>query len=212
MRYFRRTLAAVALIACANLANAQQGNITLPQPKTQGGMPIMDALKNRESARDFKADELPLPVLSSLLWAANGYNRSNGKRTAPNSMNYQEVDTYVVLKGGIYKFNAKEVTLELVCKGDFRELTGKQAYVKEAPVNLIYVADFTRVPKGESEGQLNASYANCGFIAQNVYLFCASESLGCVVRAYFDQKVLSEAMKLLPTQQIILTQTVGYKK
>lgn len=212
MRYFMRTLAAAALIACTSLADAQQGNITLPQPKMQGGMPIMDALKNRESARSFKPDDLPLPVLSSLLWAANGYNRSNGKRTAPSSMNYQEIDTYVVLKGGIYKFNAKEVTLELVCLGDFREQTGKQAYVKDAPVNLIYVADFARVPKGESEGQLNASYANCGFIAQNVYLFCASENLACVVRAYFDAKVLAEAMKLLPSQKIILTQTVGYKK
>ncbi len=175
-------------------------------------MPLMDALKNRETCRSFKSDELPLQMLSNLLWAANGINRPNGKHTAPSSMNYQEIDILVALKGGVYKYNTKDNRLELVIQGDYRAQTGKQSFVGEAPVNLIYIADFSRVPKGETPEQLNASYANCGFIAQNVYLFCVSENLGCVVRGYFDSKELSKVMKLQSTQKIILTQTVGYKK
>lgn len=172
----------------------------------------MEALKNRETSRSFKVDDLPLQVLSNLLWAANGINRPNGKHTAPSSMNYQEIDIYVALKGGIYKYNTKDNRLELAVQGDYRKQTGKQSFVGEAPVNLIYIADFSRVPNGETPEQLNASYANSGFIAQNVYLFCASENIGCVVRGYFDPKALSKVLKLQASQKIILTQTVGYKK
>lgn len=172
----------------------------------------MDALRNRETNRSFKSDDLPLQMLSNLLWAANGINRPNGKHTAPSSMNYQEIDIFVALKSGVYKYNVKDNRLELVIQGDFREQTGKQNFVGEAPVNLVYIADFSRVPKGETPEQLNASYANCGFIAQNVYLFCASEDLGCVVRASFDPIVLSKVLKLQSFQKIVLTQTVGYKK
>jgi nitroreductase len=202
----------VGLMSCTAVALAQQAGVKLPQPTTQGGMPLMDALKNRETSRSFKSDELPLQILSNLLWAADGINRPNGKYTAPSSMNYQEIDIFVALKDGIYKYNTKSNSLEFIMQGDYRAQTGKQAFVGEAPVNLIYIADFSRVPKGETPEQLNASYANCGFIAQNVYLFCASENLGCVVRGYFDSKELSKVMKLQPTQKIILTQTVGYKK
>lgn len=212
MNQFIKFLAIAGFISCSGIASAQQGGISLPQPITHGGMPIMDALKNRETTRNFKSDELPLQTISNLLWAADGINRPNGKHTAPSSMNYQEIDIFVALKDGIYKYNTKENRLELIIQGDHREQTGKQSFVGEAPVNLIYIADFSRVPKGETPEQLNASYANCGFIAQNVYLFCASENLGCVVRGYFDSKELSKVMKLQPTQKIILTQTVGYKK
>ena len=212
MKYLFRILTIAVLSSISAATLAQQGSINLPQPKTQGGMPLMEALKNRETSRSFKSDDLPLQVLSNLLWAANGINRSNGKHTAPSSMNYQEIDIFVALKDGIYKYNTKDNRLELAVQGDYRKQTGKQSFGGEAPVNLIYIADFSRIPNGETPEQLNASYANCGFIAQNVYLFCASENLGCVVRGYFDPKTLSKTLKLQPTQKIILTQTVGYKK
>jgi SagB-type dehydrogenase family enzyme len=196
----------------AMAAVSGQEPVVLPAPKTDGGMPLMDALRIRESERSFAVDELSLQELSNLLWAANGVNRTNGKRTAPSSMNYQEIDVYVLLKAGIYRYDARGNTLHPIVGGDFRAVAGKQDFVSTAPVNLVYVADFSRVPKGETEAQLNASYANSGFIAQNVYLFCASEKLACVVRAYFDPKVLGETLKLSSTQRVILTQTVGKKK
>jgi nitroreductase len=52
--------------------------------------------------------------------------------------------------------------------------------------------------------------ADAGFIAQNVYLFCASEGLACVVRGLIDRKALAAAMRLRPDQRIVLAQTVGY--
>jgi SagB-type dehydrogenase family enzyme len=212
MKLHAAALALAATLFCSSLAIAQDAKIALPSPIKSGGMPLMDALNQRESNRSFKSDDLTLQQISNLLWAANGINRSNGKRTAPSSMNYQEIDTYIALKDGCYKYNPKEPTLELVAKGDFRKVAGKQGFVEDAPVNLFFVADFSRVPKGETPEQLNASYANSGFIAQNVYLYCTSEGLGCVVRAYFDGQAVANVLKLSSKQKVILAQTVGYKK
>jgi nitroreductase len=51
-----------------------------------------------------------------------------------------------------------------------------------------------------------------GFISENVYLFCASEGLGTVVRGSIDKEALAKAMKLGEHQKIVLAQSVGYAK
>ena len=94
---------------------------------------------------------------------------------------------------------------------DIRSVTGKQDFVATAPVNLIYVADYSRMDKaGDKKDFYSATDA--GFISQNVYLYCASEGLTTVVRGLVDKEALGKAMNLGPGQKIILTQTVGYGK
>jgi SagB-type dehydrogenase family enzyme len=185
--------------------------VPLPAPKTEAGMPLMQALKKRSSAREFSQKELSLQTLSDLLWSGFGINRSDGKRTAPSARNMQEIDIYVAKADGLFRYNAKENALELIIPEDIREATGKQDFVKSAPVNLIYVADLAKVGK---IGAQNDSWTalDTGFIAENVYLFCASEGLVTVVRGMFEAEKLSKAMKLRADQKIILTQTIGYPK
>jgi nitroreductase len=97
-----------------------------------------------------------------------------------------------------------------VVKEDLRGLTGKQPFVAQAPVNLVYVADFAKMGKSTDENKIFYSAADTGFIAQNVYLFCASEGLSAVVRGTVDREPLAKALKLRPDQRIILAHTVGY--
>jgi SagB-type dehydrogenase family enzyme len=187
------------------------GDIQLPPPVTKGGKPLMEALMDRHSAREFSPKQIAFQTLSDLLWAADGFNRPDlKKRTAPNSMNLQEIDIYVAMDNGLFLWDPLKNVLVRILEEDIREATGKQDFVKTAPVNLVYVADFSRVKEGKTEGQVNASYANTGFIAQNVYLYCASAGLNVVVRGYFDGKTLGEKMKLKKDMQVILCQTVGY--
>jgi nitroreductase len=186
--------------------------ITLLAPQTDGGMPLMQALKARQSSREFDTKGLPLQVLSNLLWAAWGINRPDGKRTAPSAMNMQEIDIYVALAEGLYLYDAKANMLRPVLAKDIRAMTGGQPFVKDAPVNLVYVADYSKMGKGTAKDKAFFSAANTGFIGQNVYLFCASEGLATVVRAYIDKPALAKAMKLRPDQKIVLAQTVGYPK
>lgn len=185
--------------------------IKLPPPNLNGGKTLMQSLQLRKSSRDFSAKKLPMEVLSNMLWAANGINRTaSGKRTAPSAVNWQEIDIYVAMADGLYLYNAKEHIMKQVIKKDIRDLTGKQAFVKVAPVNLIYVADYSRMGRADAEERNFYSAADTGFIAQNVYLYCASEGLATVVRGSIDKGVLAKTMRLSDSQKIIMSQTVGY--
>ncbi len=180
-------------------------DIQLPTPNKKGGKPLMQALSERKSAREFQETELPDEALSNLLWAANGFNRED-KRTAPTANNKQELELYLVMKSGIYFYNAREHRLALVKKGDYRKSAGTQTYVANAPVNILFVSD-----SGKASGK-NYAYTDCGFVSQNIYLFCASEGLATVVRGSYDKKVLEELLQLPANQEVLLTQTVGYPK
>ena len=201
----------LAMLLFPTLASAQQLKaVDLPAPQTTGGMPLMQALKARHSTREFSSRKLPLQVLSNLLWAAFGVNRSDsGKRTAPSAMNWQETDIYVATADGLYVYDAKANRLNPVLAEDVRAATGTQPYVGEAPVNLVYVADLAKVRHAGSEEMTFYTSADTGLIAQNVYLFCASEGLGVVVRGSINRPALSKIMKLRPDQRITLAQTVG---
>jgi len=184
--------------------------IVLPQPKMEGGKPLMQALKERKSSRAFSEKKLPIQVLSNLLWAADGINRpAEGKRTAPSALNLQPVDIYVTMDRGLYLYDAKGHRLEPVLAKDIRAFTGTQPFVKNAAVNLVYVADLAKMG---DDPDMNDFYAavNTGFISQNVYLYCASEGLATVVRRYINIPVLAKEMSLRPDQKIVLSQSVGY--
>ena len=187
--------------------------IQLLKPQPGSGSLLMQLLWKRKSSREFSPKPLPVEVLTNLLWAGFGINRPDGKRTAPSAMNWQETDIYVILPDGLYLYDPKANQLKLILVEDLRELAGTQPYVKEAPVNLIYVSDYAKMgDKIPNELKILCSGAHAGFISQNVYLYCASEGLSTVVRAYVDIPALSKVMKLRPDQKIILAQSVGYPK
>jgi SagB-type dehydrogenase family enzyme len=187
--------------------------IQLLSPQIDGGKPLMQALQKRSTSRDFSSESLPPQVLSNLLWAAYGINRPDiGKRTVPSASNCQEIDLYVSMASGLYLYDAKTNRLEPIFNEDIRPLTGKQPFVKTAPLNLIMVADFSRMEKYSLEKKEAYSHADAGFIGQNVYLFCASEGLATVFRANIDKLALAKAMKLREDQKILFSQTVGYGK
>ena len=201
-------------IICATFSySAEPKPVKLPVPQIDGGRPLMQVLKDRTSSRSVSPEKLPVQVLSNLLWAAYGINRPDtGKRTAPSALNWQEIDIYVATAEGLYLYDAIVHTLQPVLSGDIRAATGQQDFVREAPVNLIYVADFSRMGTASKEDKERYSAADTGFISQNVYLYCASERLATVVRGSIDRKTLANGMKLRPDQKIILAQSVGYPK
>lgn len=185
--------------------------VKLPPPRTEGGRPLMQVLKDRSSSRSFSSDTIPVQVMSDLLWAAWGINRpESGRRTAPSASNKQEIDVYIITAIGVYVYDAIGHALNPVLAGDIRELAGTQPWVKDAPINLIYVADFSKLGSEDDNQKYSTSSANSGFISENVYLYCASEGLATVVRGSVDKPTLEAAMKLRPEQKIILAQTVGY--
>ena len=199
------------LLAPMRAAGQDLKPIQLPPAKTEGGKALMDVLKARQSARVFASDSLTAQTLSNLLWAAFGINRPDGHRTAPSAMNWQEIDIYVTTADGAYLWDPKANALKPVAAGDLRAATGSQGYVGTAAVNLVYVADLARA-RGSAEQQQTWTWADAGFIAQNAYLYCASEGLVAVVRALIPRDTLAPQLKLRPDQKILLAQSIGHPK
>jgi SagB-type dehydrogenase family enzyme len=185
--------------------------LSLPPPRMEGGMPLMQALKQRQTRREILPRALEPQVLSDLLWAAFGINRpQNDHRTAPSAMNSQEIDVYVALATGVYLYEAKAHRLNPVAAGDHRMKTGGQDFVKTAPVALIYVADHSRMVKAKPEVKEPYSWNDAGYVSQNVYLYCASAGLATVVHELGNRAPLAEVLRLKPEQKLILAQAVGY--
>jgi nitroreductase len=184
--------------------------IKLNEPNMNGGLSLMEALKKRKSTREFTDKRLSLQQLSDLLWAAEGVNRPDGK--SPAAMAMYSVDIYVVLPEGVYLYDVHKNELRLVAAGDYRKLAGTQDFVYTAPLNLVYVLDMKmwensnkKVPEETRE---KWALFEVGFLVQNVYLYCASEGLGSVVRAGLDRKGFGQLVNVNP-DKIALAQTVG---
>jgi nitroreductase len=198
------------LIAERGLAE-ELAPVALPSPQTQGGKPLMQALKLRATARAFAPDPLPPQTLANLLWAAWGINRpQDGKRTAPSTRNWQEIDVVVVTAKGAYSYDAAGNALTPLVAGDLRALAGTQDFVKDAPVTLVLVADRSRMQDGPDTQAY--AYADAAFVSQNVYLFCASEGLATGVRGSLDRPALAKALKLRDSQLVVFAQSVGFPK
>jgi SagB-type dehydrogenase family enzyme len=222
MKHLHKTatlLAALCAFAAAATTSLHAQDMKLPAPQKTGGMPLMEALAKRSSARSFsKSRELTQQQLSNLLWAAFGINRDDGKRTAPSASNRQEHDLYVLLKTGAYLYDAKTHTLVLIAAGDKRDASTpakSQPFANDASVTVLMVADATRRNSNKTIDTLSSNdremiAANAGYISQNMYLFCASEGLATVVRATINREKVTATLSLKPTQWIVLAQSIGY--
>jgi SagB-type dehydrogenase family enzyme len=205
-----RLAAALTILAAAGAYAQEPKTVPLPKPQITGGKPLMQALNERMTRREFSPEKLSPQMLSNLLWAAFGINRPDGRRTAPSASNMQEIDLYIAMADGVYMYDAKAHALQLSLQQDARAATGTQPWVATAPLNLVYVADYAKMGKQSDEDKRFYSGTDTGFVAQNVYLFCASEGLAAVVRGGIDRPVMEKALTLRPDQHVVLAQTVGY--
>ncbi len=222
-RTFVKTLPVITVLAGTLPSFGQDLRpIMLPKPEKDGGKSVLAALQARKTIRKISAKKLPLQVLSNLLWAAFGVNREAatfGKagRTAASASNSQEIDLYIAMPEGVYIYEAVPHRLNPVVSGDFRTRAGRRG-AAIAPVNIFYVVDRTRYDLGERqpdrsigepEVQKSYYYTDTGLIAQNVYLFAASQGLA----AWFhncDKENTFKEFKLRPEQSVLFAQSVGY--
>ena len=192
-------LSTILLMTSCNIT-AQ--DIQLPEPTRNGGMPLMEAVNNRQSSREFTDATLTHQQLSDMLWIACGYNRPD-KRTVATALNRQEMSAYVITPEAVYRYEPKENKLIHINSGDHRSVSAMQDYAKEAPLNVALVADLAKQDKDIF------FFFTVGAMSNNIYLWCASEGLKTVVRASFDQEGLKKALKLNDKETVLLVQTVG---
>ena len=185
----------------------------LPKPNINNENSFLTLLTKRRSYRNFSHEEISKQKLSEILWAAYGMaDTITRKRTVPSAYASYEINVYAVTKNGLYLYLPYSHSLKIIGNKDIRKFAGIQGFVAEAPLTLIYVADFDKMRSGLSdEKKIFLSAANTGFIAQNVYLYCASTGMGTVIRDLINRDLLAEKMGISKgNQKIILAQTIGF--
>lgn len=205
--------ATVSMAATTAFAQAAQ-TIALPAPVITGGKSLMQALKDRQSIREYADRPLSNQDLSNLLWAAWGVNRTAGDgRTAPRWRDAYLLDIYLTRADGVWHFDPKGHRLLFHVAGDLRgQTTTGQPFVATAPLNLVYAVDTSKMT-GATENEKNAvAGATAAVTGENVYLYCASAGLATVFRGSVPGETLVKTLKLAPGQIIQFAQTVGYPK
>ena len=207
-------LASAAAVVAATGSSAQTPQpIALPAP-ADTGKSLMQALKERKSTRDYSDRALPNQVLSNLLWAAWGVNRPQiDGRTAPHWHNIYAMDIYLTMADGVWVYEPKSHRLLFHMAGDLRgQTTTGQPFVATAPLNLVYAFELAKLTPATDSEKAVAAAACAAVVAQNVYLYCASEGLATVLRQSVPGEMLAKTLKLSPSQIIQFAQTVGYPK
>lgn len=182
---------------------------TLPVPARDAGVPLMRALAARRSSREFQPTALSEQQLAELLWAAGGINRPGDERTVPYWRHPMGVDLYAAMADGVWLYEPGLHALRRHLDADLRALTGIQDFVGTAPLNLVYVVRGERMVELSPEERRLYGSVDAAFAGQNVYLYCASEGLGCVFRSALDVQRLGRAMRLGEEQFVVFAQTVG---
>ena len=195
MKKFTFALVATLLVVACNAGETIK---SLPTPNKERAGELMQALSDRQSIREYADTPISLQDLSDLLWAANGVNRPDGKRTAPSAVNRQDIKVYVIDSEGTWLYEHTGHELLKVADGDFRQPIRENV----PPINLVLVAD----------NEWQWSGVDAGYVSQNIYLFCAANNMATVAMGMFDKEVVASALKLTPEQQIVLVHPVGYQK
>ena len=202
----------VAMTAAITANTQALEPIKLSKPNLKSGKSMMESFQERRSEREFSSKDLSIEDISNLLWATNGINRADGRRTAPTARNMQEIDVYLIDKNGAYLYVPAEDLLQPVYSGDLREaFAAGQNFVTTAQIILLIVGDTDRIGT-VNERNVKMMWADGGYVSQNINLFCAAHNLATVPRAMMDEKPIREALKLKDSQILLLNNPVGYRK
>lgn len=185
--------------------------IDFPDPLLDEAASLAYALMHRQSSRSFARTPLSNVHLGNLLWAADGVNRrETGGRTAPSAHGHNEIDIYVALPEGVYRYEAHHHRLVLKKAHDARNMTGYQDFVGDAPLDIVYVVNTAKLLDMPSQQRDVFSAIALGAIAQNVSLYCASAKLAVVTRGWINHRLLADALGLNEDEIPTLAQTVGH--
>lgn len=206
----------------------------LPEPDDIA-LSLTQLLMRRRTAYDFSDETISDEHLSTILWAADGRNgkpRKDDHRTTPTTLNWKEIEIYVVKANGVWLWDPTQSVLRFIHDHDRRkDMCLLQPLVRQAPVHLVYVFNrektqnfvtdlarsIAKYTKSEKIAALTdemterAPLLDTGAKVMAVYLACAALGINCMARQTFDPAKVSKALLLKDTQLPLCIQTLGYK-
>jgi nitroreductase len=146
-----------------------QGDVPLPPPLAVD-IVLEESMFRRMSVREFTNETVTDEELSTVLWAACGY-QSNGGRTIAGINNTYSGIIYVLKEDAAYRYNPINHSLVFFKAGDWRDIVGWQY---KAPIQLGLCYD-----KDKADAKFGG--AELGQIGQNIQFVANALNLGTVV-------------------------------
>ncbi len=200
------------LITEASAAEAPfsgQEVLVLPPDGKNNPFPLERALKERKTNRSYDPGRtLSLPEISRLLWAADGVNRENGRRTAPSALGRYPVEILAALPQGVYRYEPQSHRLVRIMADDLRSRIPAQAAFKQAGMILLYIIDREKV----SGKDLGWADLEIGCIGQNLFLEAAALGLGSGIFANMNTEEVAKMLGLKNNRMLRIAQAVGAVK
>ncbi len=210
---------ALLLLLPCPAARSQQPTVRLPEASRQGTMSLEAALNARKSTRALAPDSMDLQHLAQLLWAAQGVNRPDGRRTAPSAGARYPLELSVVatrvrnLPAGVYRYRPQTHDVETVATGDrLPELVSaatRQPWMADAAATFVFAADYERTGARYRERAERYVPMDIGFAAQNLYLQAAALGLGTTFAGSFQDTALARIVGLPASQRPLGVMPVG---
>ena len=202
---------AISFVMSVTAVNAQQlAAIKLNAPDKNRGTSVMQALTARQSATEYSDRLLSVADMSDLLWAANGINREDGRRTAASAMNAQDVILYAFTPQGVYLYDAGDHELKPVVAGDQRKVFGERGM---APLIVLMVSDIAKFgDRAALDMRREFGAIDVGIVSQNIMLFCSGNGLCTRPRAGMDRDAITKLLNLNESQLPMLNNAIGYPK
>ena len=183
-------------------------------------IPLIDAIGNRRSRRNYSDEFLKVEELTFLLWATQG-QRNPGKqpphfRTVPSAGARHSFETYLfihrveTIPQGLYRYLPLSNELVLIYGTDNQFKTR----LSQAALGQRFVADsavlfiWTTVPYRMEWRYLQAAHRvillDAGHVCQNLYLACEAIHAGTCAIAAYDQEAMDELIQVDGKEQFTL--------
>lgn len=185
-------------------------------------------LFKRKSTRNFKSKLLTTKNLSTLLYFSGGVKSivnndwNTSRRFYPSGGARFPLDIYVVLynntelEKGIYHYNVKHHSLEILKKGDYLKELQKgldPPWLVNANMAILITAVFGRNQVKYGDRGYRLILAESGHLAQNVYLVANTLNLGCCAFGGYVDVAINDLLDIDGiNESIVYTMVVGFPK
>lgn len=183
--------------------------VVLPRPMHLD-VELQKVLTKRHSTRDFAAGNIPITHLSTLLFLSAGITTekpgthsssawSETRRSYPSAGARYPIELYAIVlqqhepMHGVYHYNVKSHSLELLRGGDFsrelKQITGED-WIADAQCVIALTAVFHRTT-GRYDGRGNRYiWIEAGHVMQNICLVSQALNLGsCPIGSFTDSQI-----------------------
>jgi nitroreductase len=211
--------AGTVVLSAAEDAGAPKApeKVALVKPLEKADVDVLKAIRGRHSNREFDVKKpIPENVLATVLWAADGVNRPNGKHTAPTAMGIRHMRIYVFKADGFWRYDQDKHELLTMGKEDLRAKVARQKFMHDVPALVVMTSDLsafeTKDRKPEDARRREWSHYAAGAIGQNIYLAAEAFGLGTVVAAGVNADEVKKALELKADEVPLYVMPLGYPK